>query len=161
MTKDFYFSVFNFLILSGILFFVLRKTARAFFRKRSTNTKLEIEKAKKFYDEAYRKLEEVEAKLNNVDVEGRKLLGELKQEGHLEKQRMLMQAKDLSLKIKNDTERTVKQEVLKAKEMLKKETSELVAELATEEIKKNITTEDQKSLSQEFLSEIEKMPKVS
>lgn len=161
MTTDFYFTVANFLTMILVLYFVLRKSIQSFFRARATNTKLEMEKIKKIYNEAYRKYEEVESRLKNADLDGKKLLDSLKHEGELEKQRIIRKARETSHQIKFDAERVIKQELLKAKEGLRLETAELATRLATQKIQQTLTSADQDQLSTEFLENLSSIKKVS
>lgn len=161
MDNNFYFAVANFLLMITLFYFLLRRALPAFFRARSTNTRIEMEKVKKLYNEAYRKYEEIEAKLKNADVAGKKLLDSLKQEAELEKQRIIRKARESAYQSKFDSERAVKQEVQKAKESLRQETAELAARLAQNRIQASLSSDDQKNLAQEFLTELEKIKRVS
>lgn len=161
MTTDFYFTVANFITMILLLYFVLRKSVQSFFRSRATNTKLEMEKIKKIYNEAYRKYEEVESRLKNADLDGKKLLDSLRHEGELEKQRIIRKARETAHQIKFDSERVIKQELLKAKEALRLETAELTTQLAKQKILQTLTASDQDQLSTEFLENLSSIKKVS
>lgn len=161
MDKSFYYTLVNFGIMVVLLYFVLRRGIRAFFRTRATNTRLEMDKVKKLYNEAYRKYEEIEAKLKNADLDGKKLLDTLKHEGEMEKQRLIRKAREMAVQIKSDAERVIKQEVLKARESLKQETAELATRLALSKIENTISGEDQKQFSMEFLQQLQNPRKAS
>lgn len=154
--KPFLYSLINFTILLIVLFIALRKPAAEFFRKRSTNTHLEMDKAKKYYDEAFHKYKEIDSKLKHADEEGRKLLDSLKRDGELEKHQILSHAQEVSQKIKMDSEKIVQQELRRAQEILKAETVNLAAELASRHLESSITPEDQKALAGEFIQEVQK-----
>ena len=155
--KAFLYTLINFTILLVVLFVALRKPATEFFRKRSTNTRLEMDKAKKYYDEAFRKYQEIESKLKHADEEGRKLLDSLKRDGELEKNQILSHAQNVSQKIKIDSEKIVQQELKRAQEILKTETVNLAAELASRHLESSVTPEDQKALAGEFIQEVQKL----
>jgi len=155
MDWSFYFSVINFVLFVAILFFLLRKSIIHFFKNRSHSTKNTMEEARKFYESAYRKYEEIEAKLKNADQKGKKLLEELKNEGELEKENLIKKAKEMAEIIKSDAEKTADQELLKAKEILKQQAAHLIAEMAEAELKSKLNLEDHRRLGSEFLAEIQ------
>lgn len=150
-------SVLNFLILVGLLYFVLRKKVPEFFRSRATQTKLLLEEARKSYEEACHTYEAIEAKLKNADAEGRGLIAAIKEEAEAEKLTVLQRAKEMAEKIKTDSERLAEQEVKKARVSLQREATLLSVELAEGLIKKSINTGDQKKLSQDFVSRVKTM----
>lgn len=151
------FALTNFTILVGALYFVLRKRSSEFFSSRALNTKLAIENAKKLYDEAYRQFEEIEAKLKNADLEGKKLLQDIKDESESEKQQIVAHAKEIAAKIVADSKMIAKQEVIKAKELLKRESVDLAMGLAQKKIESQITDEDQKRLGASFVQSMQKV----
>ena len=159
MDNSFYAALINFAILATLLFILLRKSMGTFFRKRSTDTKIALDKAKDFYSSAYRKYEEIEAKLKNADVEGKKLLDSIRQEAEMEKQRIIRQARETAHNIKFDAERIIDQEVQKAKASLKSETAQLAAQLATKEIESKITADDHNSIHGDFFAELKNLKK--
>jgi F-type H+-transporting ATPase subunit b len=145
--------------LTLALYLVLKKPAREFFRKRSTHTRLEMEKAKKYYNEAEHKYKDLDVRLKLADTEARKLIDSLKHEGELEKRHIITHAQELAKKIQIDSTKIVQQEVKKAQEILKAETVNLAADLASKHIQTNITAADQTALSGEFVTEMEKFKK--
>lgn len=161
MDKSFYYTLVNFVIMVAALYFILRRSIKAFFRTRATSTKLEMDKVEKLYNEAYRKYEEIEAMHKNADLEGKKLLDALKHEGEMEKQQIIRKAREMAVQIKFDAERVIKQEVFKAKETLKQETVELVTKLAQGKIESAISSDDQKQLNEEFLQALQNPRKAS
>lgn len=161
MDWSFYFSVINFVLFVVILFCLLRKPILRFFKDRSHHTKNTMEEAKKFYESAYRKYEEIEAKLKNADQKGKQLLKELKNEGELEKENLVKKAKEMAELIKSDAEKTADQELLKAKEILKQQAAHLISEMAETELESRLTVEDQRRLGSEFLTKVQNQKRTS
>lgn len=153
---NFIYAVINFLILLVILYYFLRRPAREFFCTRSVSTKMAVETAKKHYQESYRRLEEIEARLKNVDVEGKELIHRIKKEAELEKQKLIALARDMAEKIKSDARRIAEQEVKKARQSLRAQASQLVIQLAEEAIAREITPEAHLRLSDDFLAAVQK-----
>lgn len=150
----FIFSVLNFTVLVIVLYFVMKTPMQEFFRKRATDTRLEMDKAKKYYDEAERKFKDIEARLAASEAEAKQLLETLRQEGESEKRHILSQAQDLADKIHLDSERIIKQEVKRAQETLKAETASLAAELAGKTMAATLTPEDQIAMGKEFIARV-------
>lgn len=148
--------VINFVLLVILLRFFFKNPAKEFFNSRALKTKIAIENSKKLYDEAFRYFEEVKAKLNNADVEGKELLNSVKNQAEQEKLKIIAQAKETSEKIKSDALRIAEQEVVKAKQELKSEAVHLAADIAAQQIKEQITPETQIRLGSEFISQIKK-----
>ena len=155
MDKMFWYSVFNFSVLAFILYFFLKKPAKDFFRSRSTLIAVDVQNTKKMYDDAYRKYEEIEAKLKNADVEGKKLLQSLKEEAESEKKHMLQVANEFSEKMEKDTQRIIGNEVKRAVSRLKKETVNLATQLAASELESQLDAEKQKQIGKDFIVELE------
>lgn len=151
----FIFSVINFTILVIVLYFVMKGPAKEFFRKRATTTKLEMDRAKKYYDEANLKYKEIDERLNQADIESRKLLESLKSEGEAEKRVIIEHADKLAAKIREDSQRIISQELKRAQEALKLETVNLATDLAAKHVGTMLSNDDQVALGQEFISQIE------
>lgn len=155
--SDLLFPFINFVILLMLLYFFLRSKAVDFFRSRSTNIKVDIEKSKEMYADAYRKYEEIEGKLKNADIEGKELLKSLKDEAELEKKHMVKAASEFSEKLKSDSERIINNELKKATRRLKKETVNLATMLAKQELQKEMSAEQQKQLGAEFVDQLKEV----
>ena len=66
--------VINFVIFVAFLYYVLKKTAGAFFKKRREKIWKEMDDAEKSYQEAINALKEAEKKLSQVDKEIEKIV---------------------------------------------------------------------------------------
>jgi len=152
----FLYGVINFVLLIFLIVYFLKKPAKEYFSSRSLKTKMAVENSKKLYDDAYRRFEEIEAKFNNADVEGKKLIASVRQQADQEKKRIVIQAKETAEKIKRDAERIASQEVVKAKQELKSEAVDLAREIAAQKIKEQITPDIQVRLGKEFISQIQR-----
>ena len=154
--KSVVYAVINFIILIGLLYYVLKKPAKEFFKGRSVDTKDKMTESKKAYDEAYRQFEEIEAKLKRADEEGKGILTTLKEEAELEKQRIVVQAKSYSEKLKSDAQMIAKNEVDRAKISLRAEAVKISAQLAKQKLS-NINANEHANLSNEFIANIGKV----
>ncbi|MCP5463963.1 MAG: ATP synthase F0 subunit B [Deltaproteobacteria bacterium] len=150
------FGIINFFILITLLFLVLKKPIPQFFRGRALKTKLAIDEAQKAYDDAFRHYEEIQCKLKNADVEGKELLASIKEEAELEKQKIVVQARELAENIKKDAKRLADHEIKRARVALKEEAISIAAELAAEKIKTRLSADDHQQIGKEFVGQIQK-----
>lgn len=155
--KALIYTVINFILLVILLSIGLRRPAKEFFSSKSLKTKMDIDEAKKLYDDAYRRFEEMEAKLKNADRESKEMIHRFKEHAELEKHRLIGQAREFSEKIKMDARRIADHEVQKAKHSLKAEVVRLSADLAAKKIKEELTNDDQVRLGTRFVEEIKKV----
>lgn len=157
--KMFFYSVINFSALLLVLFFLLKKPMQAFFQKRSADTRAQMEKTKKFYDDAEKRYQAITTQLSQASREAQNLIDSLKKDGELEKQRLVAHAKDYANKIKEDAATIVQQELKRAQETLRVETVNLATELATRHVKDTMTSDDHHSLNDEFIAAATHFPK--
>lgn len=154
---DYAFPFINFFLLFGGLGFLLRKMIKEKFQNRSNTIQEGVAEAKKFYDEAFRKYEEIDCKLKNSDVEGKELLETLKQSADVEKRQMIESAKAFADQLQKDTDRMIEQEIKRAGVLLKAETVKWAAEAAEQTIKQKLDDNAQNTMNQEFISQVKGM----
>ncbi len=140
----------NFVILVGVLVYLLRKPAKKFFKERTENIKNQLEELDAQKAEAQKQYEEVKAKLANLEDEVAKIVDEYVEEGKREKDAIIAQAERQAEHIQQQAEFAVEQQLKDAKESLKAEVAELCVKAAEELIKENFTEEDQKRFIKEF-----------
>ncbi len=147
----------NFAILFGLLFYFLRKPAKEFFASRATLIRSNIEEAKQRKEEASKKYAEYERRLQSIEGEMQGLITGLKQDGELERKRLLETAEQQAASLQSNSERMLQQELRKAKEDLKREAVGLAGQLAEDLIRKNLTPEDQGRLVGQYLEKMENL----
>lgn len=151
------FGALNFFLMLFILYLLMRKAIPEYFSSRSLQLKMQTEEAKKLYDKSFRHFEEIEAKLQNADVEGKALIEKIKKQADEEKQRIVAEAKSSAEKILADAERIAEQEMLRASKKLKAEAIKIATGIAREKIEKDISQDDHMRLSGQFIDQVEKV----
>ncbi|MBW1709142.1 MAG: ATP synthase F0 subunit B [Deltaproteobacteria bacterium] len=151
---DLVFRTMNFLAMIIILVVLLRKPAGQFFGKRreeiaQTLSDLELKKAES--EEQYLKLER---KLIDLDSEREAIIAEYIKDGEKEKEKIIVNAREIAARIQQQAEVAIKQEVQQAKAELKREIADLAASQAEEIIKNNIDAQDQERLVEEYLDKV-------
>lgn len=151
-------SVINFVIFVGVLFFVLRKPVREFWAGRSHGIRFEIEESEKLKRQAGKRHEELQKRFSRIEAEAKGLIQSLELEGEMEKKRLIEESERLSRRLLEEGERIAAQEVRKAVEILKTQTVALSIEMAERLVKERVDENDQRRLSEKYLAELERSP---
>jgi F-type H+-transporting ATPase subunit b len=145
----------NFLIVVGILWYLLKDRVPALLRERRSKIEETIEEAKTAKAEAEAKRTEYEAKIAKaeqeiagINAEGDRRIEEMKTE-------LSQAAEAAAQRIASDTEERIASEVSRARSELQKEASLLAIELSEEIIKERLSKEDQKKLVDKTIEELE------
>lgn len=155
MSSGTHWRVFNFLVFVSLLYFGLRRSVAEFWRGRRQGLSSEIEEAKRLHQEAGRRVYDLEVRLARLDQEIEGLVRTLREEGELEKKRMIEQAKRLGEKLGQNAERILEQEVQKAQVELKRQVVDASLAIAHRLIQERLTDTDQGHLAQSYLRELE------
>ena len=135
---DFAWRALNFLVLAGFLYWLLAKKIKEFFAGRRDDIKIALEQAMAAKEEAEKKYKEYTAKLEKATEEIACISEMIKAQGLAEKERILEDAKKAAVKMKEDTQARVEQELKKAGNLLRTEAVKLSVEMAEELLKRNI-----------------------
>ncbi|MBW1973496.1 MAG: F0F1 ATP synthase subunit B [Deltaproteobacteria bacterium] len=152
--KEMVFKIINFIILVGILAYFMRKPVKKALKERKENIEIALEEAKRAKEDAERKYQEYEERIKEVDREIEEIKRSAKEEGEMEKERIIAQANDMAKKLKKQAEWMSEQELKQAKAKIRKEVTQATIELAEKLLVQNISKEDQKRLVKEY---VEKM----
>ncbi|MEW5724154.1 MAG: F0F1 ATP synthase subunit B [Thermodesulfobacteriota bacterium] len=144
----------NFLVLFGVLFYILRKPIGKFFSGRRADIARDLEEFERKKKETEAGLQEIEGKLAEIAAERERLLADYLKEGEEEKAKIIAHAHEMAERIKKQAEMTIEQEIKSAKAELIREIADLSAALAEELVKKNINEDDQKRLVKEYIEKV-------
>lgn len=150
--KDFLWRIFNFTIFAGIIYLLARKAVRGFFTGRRQRIQESIEEAERIRDEAREKLREYEAKLEKASQEIVGITEMIRNQGELEKNKIIEDARVAAEKMKEDAGARIDQEFKKAVAELKEEATRLSVEMAEELLKNNIKEQDHEAMVDDFLN---------
>ena len=151
---DFAWRALNFLVLAGFLYWLLAKKIKEFFAGRREDIKIALEQAMAAKEEAEKKYEEYTAKLEKATEEIAGISEMIKAQGLAEKERILEDAKKAAVKMKEDTQARVEQELKKAGNLLRTEAVKLSVEMAEELLKRNITPADHDIMVKDYLDKV-------
>lgn len=145
---------FNFVVLIGLLYWLLAAKIKDFFVGRRAEIKENIEKAAQRKAEAEKKFREYSEKLDKASLEIDNIYEMIKAQGVAEKQKIIEDAERTAKKMKEDAQARIEQETKKATDMLKAQAVQISVQMAEEILKKNITQEDHAKMVKEYIDKV-------
>ncbi|MDR3153770.1 MAG: ATP synthase F0 subunit B [Deltaproteobacteria bacterium] len=156
--KDFGFRVMNFAVFFAILFFLLKKPIREFFRGRTEG----IARTMEYLETQAKNLEEqnnvMKTRLAQIAAEREGILAQYERDGAKERDRIIAEAKRAAEQIVRKAQVAAEQEVAAARRTLSKETGLLAVGIAGDILSKNVTGQDKSILMNDFVKEITRLP---
>jgi F-type H+-transporting ATPase subunit b len=156
-TKDFLGKVVNFLVLFGGLAYLLRKPLGSFLQERSDSLAKTLREAKNSREEAARRLDGVESRMENLDDEVEQLRQEAESEGQALHQRTIEEAKKNAERLKRFAHSEIEMLTKGAIREIKEYTAAVAADLARQRIQDRVSEEYQSSLIDKSIKRLEKL----
>jgi F-type H+-transporting ATPase subunit b len=153
---DFAWRIANFIILLYILYKLMWKKMKGFFAGRREGIKASLEEAEVVKADAEKKFKEYDEKIKKAEEEIQSISAMIKAQGEEEKKRIIADAERASVKMKEDAQARMEQELKKAKNELRLEASELAVQMAEDILKKKVTKEDHEGMVREYLDRMVK-----
>jgi len=154
--KTYFWAIINFLILVGLLVFMMKKMdIKGYFRKRTELIEQSLKEAREAKEFARKALAEVEERLKIKDSEVEEILKAARESGVRETGRLAEEGEKLRARILEQTRNNIDFEVKKAKEAIKQEAVEIAMELAEKKLKEKLTKDEQMKLLEESIAKIE------
>ncbi len=148
----------NFVILVGLLYWLLAGKLKEFFVDRGKNIKKALEEAIAAKEEAEKKFKEYELRLDKANEEIAKISEMIKSQGEAEKQKIIEDARRAAEKMKEDTQARMEQEFKKAGSSLRAEAALLSVQMAEELLKKNLSAKDHETMVRDYLDKVVNKP---
>ncbi|MEN6620148.1 MAG: ATP synthase F0 subunit B [Smithella sp.] len=152
--KEFIWKSINFIVLAGLLYWMLAPKLRDFFSGRRSDIKESLENAAQQKAEAEAKYKEYSEKIEKASGEIDGIFEMIKAQGIAEKQKIVEEAEKAAKKIKEDSQMRTGQELKKASDQLRAEAVMLSVQMAEEIIKKNIAAQDQDKIVREYMEKV-------
>lgn len=151
---DFMLRSLNFVMLVGILTYLLKKPLAGFFvtrREEIRNLLAELDLKRKAAEE---KSAEYNAKLAALEGETRKIVEELIADGEVEREKILEAARKQAEYIKQQAQISIQQELKAAREALQAEIAEMSVAAAEDLLRQKMQAEDQERLVRDFMTRV-------
>ena len=145
----------NFFLFIGLMVFLLRKPVRGYFTGRQAAYKAALHKAETARREAEAKRQEIQDRLNKLESTTQQSVAQAKAEAEALKQKIVTEAQQLSVSMREEAQRTAAVEVERAKNQLREEMLAQAVALSRKMLEEKIAEPDQKRLQTEFVDKIQ------
>jgi F0F1-type ATP synthase membrane subunit b/b' len=146
----------NLAIFLAILYYLLRKPARAFFASRLAEVRATLDRAAREKAEAEAKMAELNARLSKLDDEVAGIHQQAEREAQAERTRLEAEAKADAEKLRVTAQREIEGATQSALVQLREFTAEKAVELAEQMIRRELTPQDDARLVQRVGAELTK-----
>ena len=157
-TRDLLFSALNLALLLGVLVYFARKPIVEFFEGRRRRIQAELEAAKNQGAEAEARYAKWQRRLMDLESELAEIRETSRQRAAAEREHILADAAAGAERIRREALETVDQELRRARAQLRREAADLALELASETLRRQVSSADQDRLLDEFVAAIERAP---
>jgi len=152
--KDFLYRCFNFALMVGLLAYFVTKPVRKGLKERTEEIRKTLADAQAAQEAAEAKHREYSDKLAKATEEIAGITEAIRREGEMERDKILLAAKEMAAKIEKETDNKASGVVTKARIELREEAARLAVELAESLLKKQISADDQKRLVEEYMQKV-------
>jgi F-type H+-transporting ATPase subunit b len=146
--------VVNFLILIGVIYWLLADKIKSFLSARREGIRTALAEAVTAREEAEQKFREYSAKLEKATGEIDEIKQMIQAQGLTEKERMIEDARNTAKKMKEDTQARMEQEFNKASRELRIEAVRLSTAMAEELLRKHVRVNDHEALVTDYIEKV-------
>jgi F-type H+-transporting ATPase subunit b len=145
---------FDFIVLVGLLYWLLAAQVKEFFSGRRAEIKKTLEESVEKKAEAEKKYREYSEKIDKASVEIDGIFEMIKAQGITEKQKIIEDAEKAAIKMKEDARTRIEQELKGASDQLKVQAIQLSVQMAEEILKRSITARDHEAMVEEYMNKV-------
>lgn len=149
-----FFAVLNFGLFVGLLVLLLRRPLREFWNNRAEALRVHIAEAHERRSCAETQHAELISRVERMEQEMQALRDQLRENGELEKAKILADAQAHAVRLEEGAKRVGEQELIKARYRLKVASAQSAADLAERVIRGAITPADQERMASELLAQL-------
>ena len=145
---------FDFIVLVGLLYWLLAAQIKEFFSGRRVEIKKTLEESVVKKADAEKKYREYSEKIDKASVEIDGICEMIKAQGITEKQKIIEDAEKAAKKMKEDARTRIEQELKGASDQLKAQAVQLSVQIAEEILKRSITVQDHEAMVKEYMDKV-------
>jgi F-type H+-transporting ATPase subunit b len=145
---------FDFIVLMGLLYWLLGAQIKEFFTSRRAEIKETLAKTMERKAEAEKKYREYSEKLDKASVEIDGIFEMIKSQGINEKQKIIEDSEKVAKKMKEDAHARIEQELKKTSDQLKAHAVQLSVQMAEGIIKRNVKIQDHEAIVKEYIDKV-------
>ena len=148
------FAFFNFAVFVGGLVFLLRKPLREFLSHRRATLEENIQEGARLRTEAEAELNELKARLSNLDRERDEIFARYREEGELERARILKRAQETAEAMRREIRHRLEQEARSLRRELLKTAVDSALRNAEEILRAELTAQDRVRLADDYIEKL-------
>lgn len=151
-------SAFNLVLLIAVLIYFARKPLRAYFDKRRSAIRSELQTAADQLATAETTYANWQRRMIDLDRELEGIRATSRQRAEAERERIIADARASAERIRRDATAAIELELRRAREVLREEAAQLAIELAGERLTREVTDADRDRLIDEFIDLVASTP---
>jgi F-type H+-transporting ATPase subunit b len=156
-TREFQGTVLNFLVLLGLIVWVIRAKVNPALAERRADVEKELAEAQRLRAEAERRHQETAARLEKLDQEMAQIRAEMIKAGEAERDRIVSQAEEKAARMRKDTNFFIEQQVKQLRKDLTQEAADAAVRTAHELLKERTSEADRERLAEAYLSRLDEL----
>ena len=155
--RDFQGTVINFLVLVGLIVWVIRKKGNPALAARRAEVEKELAEAQRLRAEAEKRHMETAMRLEKLDEEMVQIRGEMIKAGEAERDRIVEQAEEKAARLRKDTSFLIEQQIKQLRKELTQEAASAAVVAAQELLQERTTDADQDQLAEAYLNRLDEV----
>ena len=155
--RDFQGTVINFLVLVGLLAWVIRKKGNPALAARRAEVEKELAEAQRLRAEAEKRHLETATRLEKLDEEMVQIRGDMIKAGEAERDRIVAQAEEKAARIRKDTSFLIEQQIKQLRKELTQQAASAAVAAAQGLLQERTTNADQDQLAEAYLTRLDEV----
>ena len=144
----------NFVVLSGVIYWLTAQKVKDFFAGRREGIKRSLDAAEEAREDAEKKFRDYTEKLETATGEIEEISRMIEAQGQAEKERIVDEARKVAEKMREDAKTRMEQEFGKASRQLRTEAVRLSSQIAEELLQKSILPEDHEAMVRDYIEQV-------
>jgi F-type H+-transporting ATPase subunit b len=155
--RNFQGTIVNFLVLVGLIAWVIRKKGNPALAARRAKVEKELAEAQRLRAEAEKRHMETATRLEKLDQEMIQIRGDMIKAGEAERDRIVAQAEEKAARLRKDTSFLIEQQMKQLRKELTQQAASAAVVAAQELLQERTTDADQDQLAEAYLSRLDEV----
>lgn len=155
--REFQGTVLNFLVLVGLIVWVVRKKVNPALAARRDEVEKELAEAQELRIAAEKRHMETATRLEKLDEEMLQIRGDMIKAGEVERDRIVTQAEEKAARLRKDTSFLIEQQIKQLRKELTQQAAVAAVAAAQELLQERTTDADQDQLAEAYLSRLDEV----
>jgi len=156
-SREFQGTLINFIVLVGLIGWVIRKKGNPALAARRAEVEKELEEARRLRAEAEKRHQETATRLEKLDQEMIQIRGEMIKAGEAERDRIVEQAEEKAARVRKDTGFLIEQQMKQLRKELTQHAANAAIIAAQDLLRERTTQADQDQLAEAYLKRLDEV----